>query len=208
MTLALLAAAFTVTPPVVAPASDYFPLVPGTRTTYEEKTLESVVTTDVVEAPVEIAGVMTTPVTTYQYGKRVNTAYYRVDADSVSIIAYDKANPLPTPLPILKMPGEAKMVWDFSGPGSSEKMAEPLAMKGESEFLKTEREVFGKKVPVLQVRMTAVVGGGKAKEEIEQVAIYGKGIGLIETTSTTKINKRKAVSVLRLTKIEPPKEAG
>lgn len=206
MTVALLAA--TLTLGQAPSAADYFPLRPGMRLTFEERTTNATVTTDVVGQPLEVAGVPTTPVTTFQDGREVNTAYYRVEADAISIIAYDKKAPLPMPLPVLKIPAGPKTTWSFNGPGSAEKMAEPLNMKGEAEFLKTDREIFGKKVPVLQVRMIATVGGGSAREEIEQVSLYGRGIGLIESTSTTKIGKRKVVNVLRLTKVEEPKEGG
>lgn len=206
MITALIAATLSFAPAPTFSASDYFPLKVGRRMTYEEKSLQSGMTTDVVEEPVDVKGVMTTPVATYQGGNKVNTAYYRVDAEGVAIIAYDPERPLPEPLPVLKVAGTEKMTWEFKGAGSAEKLAEPLAMKGESQVLKAEREVLGKKVQVLQVKINAFVGGGKAREEIEQVAIYGKGVGLVELTSTTKIGKRKAVSILKLTKIEEPKE--
>lgn len=207
MMTALLAATLSIAPAPVYSAADFFPLKAGSRRTYEEKSIQTSVTTDVVETPVEIKGVMTIPVTTLQNGTKVNTAYYRVDADGVAIVAYDPTNPLPKPLPVMKVAGLEKLVWEpWEGPSSGDKMAEPLSVKGESQLLKGERDVLGKKVPILQVKIVATLGGGAAREQIEQVALYGKGIGLVELTSTTKIAKRKAVSVLKLTKIEEPKE--
>jgi hypothetical protein len=193
--------------PAAPSAAEYFPLRPGTRMVYEEKSLEASVTTDVVGQPVEVAGSAAVPVTTYQNGSVVNTTFYRVGPDLVSIVAHDKDHPLKSPLPVFKLPADRKSDWTFFGNIGTEKEPEGLSMKGEAQF-KGEREVLGTKVPILEVRITASVGGGRSKEDVEQVAIYGKGIGLVELTSITKIGKRKAASVLRLTKIETPKEGG
>lgn len=206
MTLALLASLALAPTSVQDSAADFFPLRTGRRLMYEEKSLQSGTTVDVVEEPVEINFVKVVPVATFQGGNKMNTAYYRVDSDGVAIVAYDLKMPFERPLPVLKMAGLDKVTWRHEGPATAEKLAEPMAMAGESQMLKTEREVLGKKVPVLQVKITATVGGGQAREEIEQVSLYGKGIGLIESTSTTKIGKRKAVSTLKLIKIEEPKE--
>jgi hypothetical protein len=206
MTIALLATFAFTSGSATFSASDYFPLRTGSRMTYEEKSLQSGTTVDVVEAPVEINFVKVVPVTTFQNGSKVNTTYYRVDEDGVAIYAYDVKAPLPKPLPVLKVAGAEKVAWRHEGPATTEQVAEAMVMTGEAQMLKTDREVLGKKVPAIQVKIVAIIGGGRAREEIEQVSVYGKGIGLIESTSTTKIGKRKAVSTLKLIKIEEPKE--
>lgn len=206
MTIALLATLAFTPGPLPFSAADYFPTRPGRRLTYEEKSLMASTTTDVFEEPVEIGGVMAVPVTTLQNGQKMNTAYYRVDANVVSSLGYDKDRPLPTPMPVLKVSDTEKIKWDFAGPMSADQVAEPVVIRGEAQVLKDPREVLGKKVSVLQVKMVITVGTGKAREEVEQVSIYGKGIGLVESSSTTKIAKRKAVNTLKLTAIEEPKE--
>ena len=205
MTTALLAA--TLFAGQAATAAEFFPLKAGVRLVYAEKSLQTAETTDRVGEPVEIAGVMTTPVETFQNGLLVNRTYYRVNAAGVDIIATSKEAPLPQPVPILRLPVDKKATWSFFGPLNADKQAEPVQMSGESQ-LKGEREVLGQRVPVLEVRTKAAVGGGRAQEESEQIALYGKGIGLIELTSITKIGKRKATSTLKLLRIETAKEGG
>jgi hypothetical protein len=82
-----------------------------------------------------------------------------------------------------------------------------MSMEGESR-LKGSGEFLGRKVSLLEVKIKASVGGGKAQEHVTQTALYAKGIGLVELTSVTKIGRREAKNVLRLTKFEEPKEGG
>lgn len=187
-----------------ATASEYFPLKARMQMMYSEKSLQNAMTKDVIGEPVQVSGETAVPVITFQNDQKINATYYRVSGDSVMVVAYDVASPLPKPMPVLMMPpARGTRKWEFEGPASSDKVAEPVIMRAQSQF-KGEREVLGKKVPVLEVRITASVGGGKAKEEVEQVSIYGKGIGLIETTSTTRIARQRATSVIRLIRIEEP----
>ena len=193
------------TPPLSA--ADFFPLRPGTQMQYEEKSMMEGSTLDVVGTPVELAGQMVTPVVTKQGGKEVNTTYYRVSGSGVDIMAYSLDAPLPVPLPVLRVPEKNKITWKHEGPANADRMAEPLLMEGSSEF-KGEREYLGKKRPILEVRIKARVGGSRMREEVSQVAIYAKDLGLVELTSVTKVAKREAKSVLKLVKVEEPKEEG
>ena len=206
MTTALLAA--FVLAPAAPSAADYFPLRPGTRLTYEEKESGVTVTVDVVGNPVDIAGSEAVPITTLLNDREVGSTFYRASGDTVEMIATNRAKPLafPKPIPLFKLVAAGKTTWKWDGPASAEKMAEPLMIEGEAQ-VKPDRDVLGKKVPVIEVKVTSRQGGGKASEGVETISIYAKGIGLVESKVTTKINKRKAVVLLQLTKIEEPKES-
>lgn len=185
-------------------AADFMNLKPGARHFYEEKSMRSSTSEDEVGRPIEITGKMATPVITRQNGRTINTTYYRVDTDGVYIVGYDPATPLPSPLPIFKFAGKQKVTWAFDGPTGAGKEAEMMQMAGEAQQ-KGERTVLGKKVAVLEVHIKAVVGRGITAEQVDQVALYGEGVGLFQLTSTTRINKAKAVSEVRLVKTEEPK---
>lgn len=212
MLLALAAAAIGPTP------AEFFPLIKGTRLTYEENSVQRTITVDEVQAPKTISGIIVTPVITTVDGRTINTTYYRVDSTRIEIVATepppkpgqkpaDSPTPLPMPLPVLELGSGASSKWSFYGPASADQQAEPLRMDGEAR-LKGERNVLGKTVPILEVRTNATVGGGRAQERVEQTAIYGKGIGLVELVSKTQVSRRSVTSTLRLVKIEPPKEGG
>lgn len=204
----LLAATAALLAPVET-ARDYFPLIPGTRLVYQEKSLMASETVDIVGKEVEIAGLMTTQVKTQQNGKEINSTYYRITESAVDIVSYNQETPLPAPLPLIRLPeeGKDKISWSHSGAASSDAQAEPMSMQGTAQF-KGEREFFGKKHRVLEVRIQAKVGGGKAGETITQTATYAKGIGLVELTSVTKVGRRDAKSELKLIRVEGPKEEG
>lgn len=185
-------------------AADYINLRAGERHFYEEKSMTSSATEDEVLKEVDVSGQKVIPVVTRQGGRTVNMTYYKVEPDGVSIVGYDAAKPLPSPLPIFKFAGKKKMSWTFEGLSGTGDSAEPMQMVGDAQ-VKGERTVLGKKVAVLEVNITAVVGRGIAAEQVKQVALYGRGVGLFQLTSTTRINKRMVTSVLKLVKTEGAK---
>lgn len=201
----LVAATLALVVPPLQTAEAFFPLKPGMRMTYEEKSLLNSQTVDQVSEAAEIGGVATIPVVTSQNGRTMNTTYYHVTKDGVDIVAYSVDSPLPVPLPILRIPTKGKLTWTFDGPASALAQAEPLSMRCSSEF-KGEREVMGAKHKILEVTIVAKMGGGAASEQVTQTAIYAESIGLVELTSVTRVAKKEAKSQLRLTKIEGPKE--
>lgn len=181
-------------------AADFFPLVTGTRRTYEEKAKDTSQNVDQVGPTVQIKGVDAIPIITQVNGQTVTTTFYRVDGDTVYLIANDMDHPLPKPLPILQV-GDKPMQWDYSGLAGTDKWAEAISMKGSSRML-GEKMVLGKKVPVLEVKLVTTMGPSMAREIIEQTATYAKGIGLVELSSKTTVGKRSATNQLRLIKVE------
>jgi hypothetical protein len=196
----MILAALLAMPVIGYTAADFFPLPEGRRATYEEKSLTFSVTTDVIGKTVTINHMEAVQVTTLQNSKEISFAFYKVDNDAVWLVAYSKENPLPTPMPIFKI-GEKKTTWEYAGITGIKEGAEGMHLKGESQ-LKPARDVLGQKVECLEVKITATVGGGASREIVEQVATYGKGIGLVELTSKTRVGKRSVDSSLKLIKVE------
>lgn len=188
------------TPTVTLSAADFFPLVQGTRRTYEEKSRDTSQNVDQVGPAVQIKGADAIPIITQVNGQTVTTTFYRVSGDTVYLIANDMDHPLPKPLPILQV-GDKPLQWDYQGLAGEDKWAEAISMKGASKML-GEKMVLGKKVPVLEVKLVTTMGPSMAREVIEQTATYAKGIGLVELTSKTTVGKRSATNQLRLVKVE------
>jgi len=186
--------------------NDFFPLVPGTRRTYEEKLDRVTTNTDLVGFPETLKGVTAIPVSTSEGGRQVSKTYYMVDANAVWIVASNPDHPLPKPVPILQVNGE-KTKWSYDGPTDDSRRAEGISMTGESRIL-PPRDVLGKKVPILEVKLTTLVGAGAAQEKSEQIALYGKGIGLVQMTSKTTVGRHKATNELKLVNVEEAKTGG
>jgi len=186
--------------------ADFFPLVPGSRRTYEEKLDRVTLNTDEVGIPETVKTITAIPVVTTEGGKAISKTYYQVDSSGVWIVATNVDHPLPKPIPILQISGE-KTKWSYEGPTDDSKQAEAIAMEAESRIL-PDREILGKKVAILEVKLTTAVGGGLAQEKSEQTALYGKGIGLVQLVSKTKVGKKTVTNELKLVKIEEAKSGG
>jgi hypothetical protein len=201
--LCVVAAASAVQGPA---AADFFPLQKGTKWTYTETGVQNAVTTDLVVGEVEYAGQMATKVANLIGAREISNAYYKVERDGVYLLGYAEDDPLPQPLPIFKI-GDRRVTWQVSGKtGTRVEASETFDQKGESQ-LRGMRDVLGTRVEVLEVKTTTVVGVSAARETIENTSIYGRGIGLVESTFKTTIGRRSTTRTIRLTAVERPKPA-
>ena len=193
-----LAAAFLfLATPATPDAIEFFPLVKGNRWVYQDTMNEY---TDEVGVPVTIGGQPATPVTTILSGKPLDTVFYRVEKDSISIVAYKANEPLPAPIPVFQL-GEKN--WTFSGVTKWLGGPAPISIKGSSS-LGGRQKVLGKEVEVLVVRLNAKIGGENgASINVNQVATYARGIGLVKMEQENVVNKQKQKSKVELLRFEP-----
>ena len=180
-------------------AADFFPTVPGTVRTYEQKGGEGLINT--IGKPLDMGGASAIPITESPGAGAGKTTYYRVEADSVTIIAYDLKAPLPTPLPVLKV-GVGKVTWDFQGKTATGATGERMLARGESH-LAGVRNILGKKVEVLVVYLRAAIGVGVSGYTFEQTTTYGKGIGIVEQKTKFTLGKKSNESDYKLVSITP-----
>jgi len=169
-------------------AGDYFPVKTGTTFTYEQKG-NALQLTRMIGAPLDMGGVPVIPVTERQGEGAGSTTYYRVDSDQVAIVAYDVKHPLTVPMPLFRV-GTGNVVWDYTGKTKTGPEGERLLAHGEAKAA-GQREVLGKKVDVIEVKMVAQMGIGMTGLKFDQRAIYAKGIGLVEWTSKTTLGNSK-----------------
>jgi hypothetical protein len=185
--------------------ADYFPLQPGTKWDCQETAgMMSFTTRHVVGDPVEIDGKQATPIISTHQGKEFVRTYYRIEGDSVLIVAYDAKKPLGSPTPILKL-GKGSVKWEFTG--DSVMIHEPIgiSMKGESSTPK-KRSVLGQETEAIEVRLNGILGSDAGTAvKTNQVAYYAKGIGLVEMQSESTVGKTKSKTSLKLVRFEPPK---
>lgn len=190
-------------------AAEFFPLAPGTRWHYEERVARmATMHVDEVLAPVEIEGRTATPIASSLNGHVYETLYYRVEGDTVFLVAYEPKKLLEMPIPILKV-GSGRLKWEYVG--QTELANEPanLSMKCESspKGERTVLDLVGRR-ETIELKVDAAVGGSAATGiQNKQTAVYAKGIGLVEMHGEGKVGPTTTKFERKLVKFEPGKGA-
>lgn len=172
-------------------AADFFPLETGLKWHYQANDTKEV-TIDLTGKPIDIEGSPATPILVQ--GKF--PTYYRVQGDSAYKVADDPRKPISPNIPILKM-GSSNVKWRWDG--LDEGM--PLSIESESSPPK-ERDVLGKKTPVVEVRTNATLGSRESGMKFKQTSYYAKGMGLIEMSEELTVAKRTDKRGFKLVKFE------
>lgn len=184
-------------------AEDYFPLKPGTKWEYSEDNKFSKKSyVDTVLEPVEIASQLAYPIQTTENGQPLEKVYYRASGDTVFIVAYDKEKPLPSPRPLFKV-GTGKSNWEYRGTTPFYEDLVPLEVKG-SASAKGRRTAIGLTVDCIEVKFEAQLMAAPGMVlKSNQTAIYGKGIGLLEMTEKTTVDRKSEERKLKLVSFTP-----
>lgn len=186
-------------------ASDFFPLIPGTKWEYREETKFSSHTyLDEVLPAVEIGGRSAYPIQTSEDGKTLETVFYRASTDVIEIVAYDEKKPLPSPRPLFKV-GKGKSTWEYRGTTPFYEDLVPLEVKGESTA-KGRRKLFGNDADCIEVKFEAQLMAAPGMVlKSNQTAIYAKGIGLVEMQEKTTVDRKSEERKLKLVSFTPGK---
>lgn len=206
MTLTTLCLFSVLLAPPPAPA-DYFPVREGATWAYEDESDGRKQTfKDKALAPVKIGDRTAYPIESSGGGTPRQITYYAFEGDAVLMLGSDPKKPLASPYAILRV-AERRTDWTYSGQTPFYNDPAPMSLKAEATP-KGERTVLGRKVALIEVVLDAVVGGGETSIRNRQVALYGRGIGLIELRETARIGGNKYERTRRLTAFEPgPAEA-
>lgn len=200
MMIALLIGVAAAQGPSVA---EYFPLKPGITWTYQEVGgITTNVYTDKVGEPIDIEGKPASPIISSLRGKQIGSTYYRIEDNTVFIVAYNPKKPLSTPQPVMKL-GAARLKWEYAGDSVFLNEAIGLVMKAESG-LAGKRPVMGIETSVVEIKLSGVLGENpELALKVDQVAYYAKGIGLVEMLSENRLGTRTSKTQLKLVKFEP-----
>jgi len=184
---------------------EFFPLVPGTRRIYQQKGGDGTQLENFVGKPLDMGGAQAIPVTETQAGQPPKTTYYKLGDGEVTIVAYDIKHPLPAAMPILKL-GPGKVEWDFHGATQTGPQGERMLGHGEARSIGM-KEVLGKKVDLVEVKLNTQVGSGMSSLIFEQKTIYGRGLGVVEMNTKVRLGKTKQTmeTSIKLVSVEPPK---
>lgn len=187
----------------VPSVADYFPLKPGTKWVYREE-LRFMVSTyvDEVGEPVEISGEKAMPIITTRDGRNAETVYYRISGNVLYIVAYDPKKPLDPPRPVIKL-GERKETWEYVGLTPFLRDPVPLKVKGEAAYV-GRRKVLDREYDCLEVKFDAMMGRTTIDlVHSKQTALYAKGIGLVEMSASTTIDRNTDEGKLKLVEYKP-----
>ncbi|RYG27219.1 hypothetical protein EON82_00025 [bacterium] len=221
-----------------ATAADFFPLTPGTRRIYEEKGVaKAVVIDEVGTKPIDFGSGLAYPVyRKSKFNQILDTTYYRVDGPTVLIVGYAEDRRAATPIvgqPVDLTKGDRKNVlmtlipampvFKYDGGPTTWTYAEVPKIQGpsgEEPVVRDEtaiagsvkpgplREVLGRKVETIVVRADIEIGLGKLQKKQMETSVYGRGIGLIETTIKTTFENRSSETKTTLIGIEEKREGG
>lgn len=128
--------------------------------------------------------------------------YYRVEDDSVLLVAFDDGKPITQPYAIAKF-GSGRVTWTFAG--ETNFINDPVPMKLEGSARRAgSRTVLGTRREVLEVTLDATVGPeDQAGIKTRQIAVYAEGVGLVEMRETRQLGQRKAERRRVLTSFTP-----
>jgi len=184
-------------------AADFFPSSPGIVRTYERKGKGDLLTNKIGDS-LDMGGASVVPITE-NTGANGTTTYYRVQPDQVTIVAYDIKHPMVKPMPVLML-GKGEVTWNYEGSTASGVSGEQLRAFGKAKAGgRMLVKALGKKVDVVIVNLSVVVGSGMSAVMDDQYTVYGRGIGMIEQRTTQRLGKSKIEATYLLTGFEPAK---
>lgn len=193
--------------PYRSAVEDYFPTKPGTKWTYEQSVGKySSIYVDEVLPPTDIQGKPAITIGTHDEDGVIQRRYYSIVGNTVNLLGYDPKKPLKDPHPILKFDTN-KSEWQFSGLTPFLNDPVPIRMKGTC-VSKGRKNVLGDQLDCIEVVLDADIEGVPGKVlKMKQIAIYAKGVGLVEMDSEEKIGNNVKKFKAKLIRFETPKVA-
>lgn len=209
---------------------EFFPLIPGSVFTYEEKIGKQIyaISQKVGQPETTKSGKQVITMETDSGTGEPELIRYLVTPDTVSlynefvqkkteVARTEEGATTPTEpvaaagpqevrhvqiYPVLKAT-KSKESWSYVGKTELLGEATSLNLLGNSKYLGV-RNVLGQKREVLQVELKMVVGAGSGPAILsESVSLYAKGLGLYELKETNRIGTRKAERIRKLLSFVP-----
>lgn len=188
-------------------ATDYFPMEPGMKWTYETSGASYGLYVQEVGAAVEVEGKMRLPLTIKIGGKLVQTTFYDATPTAIFVLGHDPKQLLPKPQPVFQFDAKGAK-WEFEGPSPYEDDKESrIFIKGQSKDI-GQRTVGSEKRDCIEVKSETKIGlNEKTATVFRQTAIYAKGIGLVELVEIIQAGKDTQQRKVKLLKMESLKAA-
>lgn len=199
--LSMVLAAALVADGVAQEGNRFFPLNPGDTYVYVERAEgNSQNFTDVIGEPFDMEGHRVFPISTRSGSQVVDTAYYSVTKDTVKIVAYADAIPIPVPYSVLELKDGRGSTWNYSGPTQFLGGEDTMSFRATSRTI-GRRDVLGQQREVVEVRMDITLSGGAYTSS--QTSLYAEGVGLYDMREVGKINNRTIERSRELVRYQP-----
>jgi hypothetical protein len=173
-------------------AAAFFPLTQGASWVYTD-TVGVMAEThkETVGNTIEIGGAPATPIVTWIDGQVQGSTYYRVEGDTVWVVAFVQNAPLEQPYPVLKV-GPRRTTWEHTGTTEFSGQTAPMKLKGSSRPV-GKRKVLGTEREVVEVVVEAEIDPGAGTPmKSHQTALYARGVGLYEIKEKLSFGQEKA----------------
>ncbi len=172
--------------------AEFYFLKSGVKRTYVSTTNgDELETIDEVKTMELIGSETVYPVITWLGGTQADKSYYAVKEDGLYIVADWDKKAIDPPMPVLKV-GNSEMKWSWK---SGTMQLEYTSKPGKN------RKVFGKDLPTIEFRAVGRNGNDDLAANVDQTAIYAKGVGMVEMTEIASTKKTKTTRTVKLTKI-------
>ena len=183
-------------------ASDYFPLIPGFKATYDDSALHKAQVLNVVQPSLKIGDRDVCPISTYLDGQKTDTVYYSATENEIVIVAYDLKHPLANPRPVFRV-GPGKVTWTYQGVTPFFKDPVSLLLTGESRP-GGKKKILRETVETLLVSLDATIGDPKTGGFlVHQEMVFAKGIGMTDMVESAVVAGKKQSHHVRLIAFEP-----
>lgn len=183
-------------------ASDFFPMEPGMKWTYESSGSASGSYSQEIGASTDVDGKTVTLVQIKVKGKTVQSTFYETTSNGLYVLGHDAKKLFEKPQPVFIVASKGA-TWEHTGPSPYEDdESGGLKLTGHSKSIGS-RLYLGEKRDCLEVKTEAKIGlTGSTATTFKTTTIYAKGLGMVEMDESAQIgkttNKRKVI----LTKFE------
>lgn len=182
--------------------ADFFPLNPGDQWTYREQVggLAMRVEEETGEAQ-DVVGIEATPIVgelmgTGSRAERKEAVFYRVEDNTVYVVAFKRNQALAEPYPIIKW-DDGPTNWEFKGTAMYFGVPAEMEMRGRAVY-KEDVEVMGSKIDAIEVTLETTLYADFGSEiKSKSVSLYGRNVGLVEMTSEEQIGDSEAEKRVR-----------
>lgn len=183
-------------------ASDFFPMEPGMKWTYESSGSASGSYSQEIGASTDVDGKMVTLVQIKVKSKTVQSTFYETTLNGLYVLGHDAKKLFEKPQPVFILAAKGAN-WEYSGPSPYEDDdSGGMKLTGQSKAIGS-RLYLGEKRDCMEVRTEAKIGlTGSTATTFKTTTIYAKGIGMVEMDETAQNGKTTNKRKVMLTKFE------
>ncbi len=176
-------------------ATEFFPMEPGMKWTYESSGSSAGSYTQEIGASTDVDGKQITLVQIRVKGKVVQSTFYETSTNGLYVLGHDAQKLFEKPQPVFILAAKGAS-WDHTGPSPYEDDdAGGIKLAGHSKLIGV-KTYLGEKRECLEVKTEAKIGITESTATVfKTTTIYARGLGMVEMDEAVQrgktTNKRK-----------------